>query len=142
MDALCFRKLRRVVREEDLDRELEGRVESDEEDDAESAAAKEEEENDWQKPSAYSRLVGSLQKTSKNREFYERIRREQLGLEDQVMEEDDDDDEMKEEEHDLDQDDNLAHNQVDENEQDNENEENESAEEPKEEAELNGTSDM
>lgn len=74
-----YRRPRRVVYEEDLDRELEEEAGMDESDESEE---EEEEEEEWQKPSAYSRLVGSLQKTSKHRDFYERIKREQQGVED------------------------------------------------------------
>lgn len=98
-----YRRPRRVVYEEDLDRELEEEAGMEESDESEE---EEEEEEEWQKPSAYSRLVGSLQKTSKHRDFYERIKREQQGVEDieeeledegeeDIEGEDEDDDEGK-----------------------------------------------
>ncbi|GAN05080.1 DUF1253 domain-containing protein [Mucor ambiguus] len=81
-------KRRRVVSEADLDRELDEekrRVEgqfddSEEEDDSDS----EEEEEDWKKPSAYSLLMGSLKKNSKQKDFYKKIQREQEGIEDVI----------------------------------------------------------
>ncbi|KAI7879425.1 DUF1253-domain-containing protein [Lichtheimia hyalospora FSU 10163] len=128
---------RRIVYEEDLDRELEEEAGMDESD--ESEEEEEEEEEEWQKPSAYSRLVGSLQKTSKHRDFYERIKREQQGVED-IDEDDeqedediveDDDEDMDEEEELVDEDDEDAEEEqdneasVDEEEQENELEEEE-----------------
>lgn len=85
-----------------FDDEEEGSDENEDEEEGEGG------EDDWEKPSAYSRLVGSLQKTSKNRAFYEKILREQQGIEDdqeveeeeedQDIEGDDQDDDLEEEE--------------------------------------------
>ncbi|KAI8147823.1 hypothetical protein BJV82DRAFT_593490 [Fennellomyces sp. T-0311] len=74
-------KRRRVVYEEDLDRAME-----EEEIQFESDKQDESDEETWEKPSAYSQLVGSLQKTSKNRVFYDRIKREQEGIEEEASE--------------------------------------------------------
>ncbi|GAA5800540.1 hypothetical protein HPULCUR_005975 [Helicostylum pulchrum] len=75
-------KRRRVVSEEDLDRELneekkraEGQFDSSEDSGSDS------EEEDWKKPSAYSLLIGSLKKNSKQKDFYKKIKREQEGIE-------------------------------------------------------------
>ncbi|KAI8967354.1 hypothetical protein BDF20DRAFT_829714 [Mycotypha africana] len=84
-------KRRRVVSEADLDREIdEARREaaaqfaSDEE--GEQGSDEDEDEGeDWKKPSAYSLLMGSLKKNSKHRDFYEKIYREQEGIEDEVF---------------------------------------------------------
>ncbi|KAL1935710.1 hypothetical protein VTP01DRAFT_4850 [Rhizomucor pusillus] len=111
------KRLKRVVYEHELDRELEEEQEQEEtmfDDEEEGSDENEDEEegeggeDDWEKPSAYSRLVGSLQKTSKNRAFYEKILREQQGIEDdqeveeeeedQDIEGDDQDDDLEEEE--------------------------------------------
>ena len=62
------------------------------ESDDEQSIDEDDEEESWQKPSAYSQLVGSLQKTSKNQTFYARIKREQEGIED-VDNEDESDEE-------------------------------------------------
>jgi U3 small nucleolar RNA-associated protein 25 len=60
----------------------------------------EEDEDDWQKPSAYNRLIGILQKTSKHQDFYKRMKLEEEGLEDQengmATDEDEDDEEPEE----------------------------------------------
>ena len=60
----------------------------------------EQEESDegetWEKPSAYSQLVGSLQKTSKNRVFYDRIKREQEGIEDDESDSEEEENDMME----------------------------------------------
>jgi U3 small nucleolar RNA-associated protein 25 len=87
--------LRKVVNEEDLDedirkRKYENTATFDDEDD--------EDEVDWQKPSAYNRLIGILQKTSKHQDFYKKMKLEEEGLEDQVEDIDDDDAENNEEE--------------------------------------------
>ncbi|KAL7311382.1 rRNA-binding ribosome biosynthesis protein utp25 [Mucor circinelloides] len=100
-------KRRRVVSEADLDREMdeerrraEGQYEdSDELDDADSDD--EEEEEDWKKPSAYSLLMGSLKKNSKQKDFYKKIQREQEGIEDVIESADEelvDEEEVDEEE--------------------------------------------
>lgn len=52
----------------------------------EESSSDEEEEEDWEKPSAYSLLIGSLKKTSKNKDFYKKIQLEQEGLEDMEIE--------------------------------------------------------
>ncbi|ORX53676.1 DUF1253-domain-containing protein [Hesseltinella vesiculosa] len=84
---------RKVVHEEDLDREREANDEdSEDESDLESNG----EEEEWEKPSAYSLLMGSLKKTSKNKDFYQKIEKEQEGLEDDGEEVDDDEDEESE----------------------------------------------
>ncbi|KAI9488556.1 hypothetical protein BDB00DRAFT_38877 [Zychaea mexicana] len=89
------KRRRRVVYEEDLDREMEeGQVQFESEEDEEEGD--DEEEETWQKPSAYSQLVGSLQKTSKNQTFYARIKREQEGFEDEDSDGDDEDEEEQE----------------------------------------------
>ncbi|KAM3582055.1 rRNA-binding ribosome biosynthesis protein utp25 [Umbelopsis sp. WA50703] len=90
-------RLRKVVNEEDLDEDIRKRK-------YESAAAldddEEEDEDDWQKPSAYNRLIGILQKTSKHQDFYKRMKLEEEGLEDQengmATDEDEDDEEPEE----------------------------------------------
>lgn len=93
--------------EADLDREMdeerrraEGQYEdSDELDDADSDD--EEEEEDWKKPSAYSLLMGSLKKNSKQKDFYKKIQREQEGIEDVIESADEelvDEEEVDEEE--------------------------------------------
>ncbi|KAI8078645.1 uncharacterized protein BX664DRAFT_303356 [Halteromyces radiatus] len=83
-DSEQAKRRRRVVNEEDLDREMEeqrrrdnGELVTDDETSEEG-----EEEEDWEKPSAYSLLMGSLKKTSKNQDFYKKIQLEQEGLED------------------------------------------------------------
>ncbi|KAG0191643.1 rRNA-binding ribosome biosynthesis protein utp25 [Apophysomyces sp. BC1034] len=90
------KRRRRVINEEDLDRELKEereRMEGQFNSSSEEEEEEEDDDDDWQKPSAYSRLVGSLKKTSKNQSFYEKIRREQEGIEDIVEKEDEDEDE-------------------------------------------------
>jgi U3 small nucleolar RNA-associated protein 25 len=88
------------VNEVDLDRELEeqqrrdnGELVSDEE-----SSDNVSDDEDWEKPSAYSLLMGSLKKTSKNQTFYKKIQLEQEGLEETAAtdsdEDDDDDDDM------------------------------------------------
>ncbi|CEP10770.1 hypothetical protein [Parasitella parasitica] len=89
-------KRRRVVSEADLDRELDEerrRAEGqfDDSDENEDSDSEEDEEEDWKKPSAYSLLMGSLKKNSKQKDFYKKIQREQEGIEDMV----DSQDEMK-----------------------------------------------
>lgn len=49
--------------------------------------------DDWQKPTAYSKLLGILQKSSKHQDYYKRIKLEEEGLEDQEDGMDDDDEE-------------------------------------------------
>lgn len=104
---IAFTRRRRVVSEADLDREMdeerrraEGQYEdSDELDDADSDD--EEEEEDWKKPSAYSLLMGSLKKNSKQKDFYKKIQREQEGIEDVIESADEelvDEEEVDEEE--------------------------------------------
>jgi len=94
------------VSEADLDREMdeerrraEGQYEdSDEHDDSDSD---DEEEEDWKKPSAYSLLMGSLKKNSKQKDFYKKIQREQEGIEDVIESADEelvDEEEVDEEE--------------------------------------------
>lgn len=84
-----------MVNEVDLDREMDeqrrrdnGELVSDEESSDEGS-----DEDDWEKPSAYSLLMGSLKKTSKNQDFYNKIQREQEGLEEIA----DDDSDVEEE---------------------------------------------
>ncbi|KAI9310561.1 hypothetical protein BX666DRAFT_2004798 [Dichotomocladium elegans] len=84
--GLPSKRPRRVVYEEDLDREMNEQHES-EEDQEESEA--ESDMDDWEKPSAYSQLVGLLKKTSKHRDFYKKIEREQEGIEEEEEEEED-----------------------------------------------------
>ncbi|KAI7851631.1 hypothetical protein BDC45DRAFT_538077 [Circinella umbellata] len=96
-----LKRPRRVVYEEDLDRQMEEeKVQFESEDD--QSVVDDEEEESWQKPSAYSQLVGSLQKTSKNQTFYARIKREQEGIEDEEEEEEEEDEEDEEEDDDND----------------------------------------
>ncbi|KAH8556050.1 hypothetical protein BGW37DRAFT_479631 [Umbelopsis sp. PMI_123] len=94
-EELAGRHLRKVVNEEDLDEDIrkrkhESSVTFDDDDDGDDS-------DDWQKPTAYSKLLGILQKTSKNQDYYKRIKLEQEGLEDQ---EDMDEDELEEAEED------------------------------------------
>lgn len=49
--------------------------------------------DDWQKPTAYSKLLGILQKSSKHQDYYKRIKLEEEGLEDQEDGMDDDEEE-------------------------------------------------
>ncbi|KAF7727858.1 rRNA-binding ribosome biosynthesis protein utp25 [Apophysomyces ossiformis] len=95
------KKRRRVIDEDELDRELEEERERME---GRFDSSSEEEEEEWQKPSAYSMLVGSLKKTSKNQSFYEKIQREQEGIEDVVEQDDDEDGEEYDEEEEVDDD--------------------------------------
>lgn len=80
-------------------RRAEGQYEdSDEHDDSDSD---DEEEEDWKKPSAYSLLMGSLKKNSKQKDFYKKIQREQEGIEDVIESADEelvDEEEVDEEE--------------------------------------------
>lgn len=106
----------------DLDQELneerrraEGQFDNSEED-VNSDSDDEEEEEDWKKPSAYSLLMGSLKKNSKQTDFYKKIQREQEGIEDVISSEDENGldkqeldnererEEMKDEEEDSDED--------------------------------------
>ncbi|KAI8644844.1 hypothetical protein BD408DRAFT_339777 [Parasitella parasitica] len=82
---------RRVVSEADLDREIdeerrraEGHFDDSEEQDDTDSDKDREEEDDWKKPSAYSLLMGSLKKNSKQKDFYKKIQREQEGIEDAI----------------------------------------------------------
>ncbi|KAI8981522.1 hypothetical protein BDB01DRAFT_723870 [Pilobolus umbonatus] len=89
-------KRRRVISEADLDKELdeeqhrkEHQFDSDEE-------SEDDEEEDWKKPSAYSMLISSLKKNSKQKDFYRKIQLEQEGIEEvekehSASEEDDED---------------------------------------------------
>ncbi|KAI8097867.1 uncharacterized protein B0P05DRAFT_522396 [Gilbertella persicaria] len=85
-------KRRRVVSEADLDRELEEeqRRAARQFDDSEEEQVSDDysEEEDWKKPSAYSLLMGSLKKNSKQKDFYNKIQREQEGIEDEIEQED------------------------------------------------------
>ncbi|CAO3627587.1 unnamed protein product [Mucor hiemalis] len=75
-------KRRRVINEADLDRELdEEKKRADGQFDSTDDSDDESEEEDWKKPSAYSLLVGSLKKNSKQKDFYKKIQREQEGIE-------------------------------------------------------------
>lgn len=70
-----------MVNEEDLDEDIRKRkyenvATFDDDDEADDS-------DDWQKPSAYNRLLGILQKTSKHQDYYKRIKLEEEGLEDQ-----------------------------------------------------------
>lgn len=103
MQKLTFDcRKRKVVTEEDLDRELE---EEQERKDRKFDTSEEEsgEEEDYKKPSAYSLLIGSLKKTSKQKAFYRKIQLEEQGydneqqkLEQQQEEEMEDEDEEME----------------------------------------------
>ncbi|GAB5589241.1 rRNA-binding ribosome biosynthesis protein utp25 [Umbelopsis nana] len=80
-EELAGKHLRKVVNEEDLDedirkRKYENAATFDDDDEADDS-------DDWQKPSAYNRLLGILQKTSKHQDYYKRIKLEEEGLEDQ-----------------------------------------------------------
>lgn len=90
--------MRKVVNEEDLDEDIRKRK-------YENAATFDEDEegedsDEWQKPSAYNRLLGILQKSSKHQDYYKKIRLEEEGLEDQEdgIDEDEEVDEDDEEE--------------------------------------------
>lgn len=65
-----------------MDRELdEEKKRADGQFDSTDDSDDESEEEDWKKPSAYSLLVGSLKKNSKQKDFYKKIQREQEGIE-------------------------------------------------------------
>ncbi|KAG0749492.1 hypothetical protein G6F61_001043 [Rhizopus arrhizus] len=96
-------KKRRVITEEDLDKELEQEKKRRErmfDSDEESESDDEEEEEDYKKPSAYSLLIGSLKKTSKQKEFYKKIQLEEEGFdnEQEQLEQEEQEEEMDEEE--------------------------------------------
>jgi U3 small nucleolar RNA-associated protein 25 len=98
---LC--RKRRVITEEDLDKELEQEKKRQErmfDSDEESESDDEEEEEDYKKPSAYSLLIGSLKKTSKQKEFYKKIQLEEEGFdnEQEQLEQEEQEEEMDEEE--------------------------------------------
>ncbi|KAI8374291.1 uncharacterized protein BYT42DRAFT_398746 [Radiomyces spectabilis] len=97
-------KRRRVIDEADLDRELEEEAERMERqfdsDEEPSEADDEEDEDDWEKPSAYSLLIGSLKKSSQQKDFYKKIEREQEGYED-MADDQEEEEEVYEEEDDL-----------------------------------------
>lgn len=91
-----------------MDRELdEAKKRADGQFDSEESGSDSEEE-DWKKPSAYSLLIGSLKKNSKQKDFYKKIKREQEGIEEVSASEEelaegedqefDDDDELEGEE--------------------------------------------
>ncbi|KAI8382408.1 hypothetical protein BD560DRAFT_323096 [Blakeslea trispora] len=96
-------KRRKVVSEADLDRELEeeqkraDRQFDDSEEDSEDSEDDSEAE-DWKKPSAYSLLMNSLKKNSKQKDFYKKIQREQEGIEDEVEQEEVEETESQEDE--------------------------------------------
>lgn len=127
-----------------MDRELneekeraEGQFDSSEDEDESDS----EEEEDWKKPSAYSLLIGSLKKNSKQKDFYKKIQREQEGIEEvsaseEELEEGMEDDEELEDE-DLEGDEEL----VDEELEDEDLEEEDSDEDVHEEAEDNDAAD-
>ncbi|CAO3600758.1 unnamed protein product [Absidia cylindrospora] len=94
-DGEPSKQRRRVVNEVDLDREMEEQRRRDngelvsEEESSDDAS----DEDNWEKPSAYSLLMGSLKKTSKNQDFYKKIQLEQEGLEEVAADSEEDDDE-------------------------------------------------
>ncbi|KAI9287888.1 hypothetical protein BC943DRAFT_319045 [Umbelopsis sp. AD052] len=97
-DELAGRHLRKIVNEEDLDedirkRKLENTATFDDDDEGDDS-------DDWQKPTAYSKLLGILQKSSKHQDYYKRIKLEEEGLEDQedAMDDEEDDEEEDDEE--------------------------------------------
>lgn len=79
---MIFCRRRRVISEADLDREAEeAKRRADGQFDDSEDSGSESEEDDWKKPSAYSLLIGSLKKNSKQKDFYKKIKREQEGIE-------------------------------------------------------------
>ncbi|KAL0082532.1 hypothetical protein J3Q64DRAFT_1642620 [Phycomyces blakesleeanus] len=84
-----------IVVEEDLDREMDEDRERKER--QFESTDDEEDEEDWQKPSAYSMLVGSLKKTSQHQDFYKKIQREQEGVEDIVSDDEELEEDMEQE---------------------------------------------
>lgn len=112
---------RRIINEDDLDREMDEERERAlrQFDDSEEESSANEEEEDWKKPSAYSLLMSSLKKNSKQQDFYKKIQLEQEGIEGQQ----EDDEELEEDDEGLEED-------VEEEDGDEEEEEDEDEAEP------------
>ncbi|KAI9256181.1 hypothetical protein BY458DRAFT_461414 [Sporodiniella umbellata] len=71
-------KKRKIITEEELDREA--KEEKERRERAFDSSEEESEEDDYKKPSAYSLLIGSLKKTSKQQAFYKKIQLEEEGF--------------------------------------------------------------
>lgn len=86
--------------------------------DEESSDNEEEEEEDWKKPSAYSLLMGSLKKNSKQQDFYKKIQLEQEGIEGKVESEDEQEEEEELEDEELEDEEELENEEEIEDEDD------------------------